>query len=816
MQDRTCTTVMEFQKFHMQLSFPDSTRDSSSITCNTCSWVVVVFLLLHFVSDFHPHETAATVWGAAALKPLSCIAIASYLYIAELCSLSFSAGALGNTARQGARVRSVGALKYAAPGRSNEEPDVSSSAVEKDMQWRTKNSDSELGQMEEIRIRSEGEQPGEGNRSSGVKKLWRDVSAVAEFPTSSSASSGKKLWRDVSAVAEFPTLGSMSSGIRAGKMPPRRNRQRPVRDLPGEGNRSSGVKKLWRDVSTVAEFPTSGSTSSRKKLWRDVSAVAEFPTSEIASTAVIQSDLHLSLNPAVQAILCASNSVERREAPFWQFSEAEARDVAWRASLRRLRRAFSPYKAPTFQAFGALRMLSLLILFYLAPPLPNNLKWLSKYATCLLLNELLSHLFSSLLCEIPKSLHMYACPKGSKVKGSVLFYTLLAGMALESDEYNMKLIEQEIPDVELSSLPLPFPLSLLLSQDQDEEVLLPLSKISTSDIRATVVAIKEEAEEKGFGLVLLASAGRPGRTEELRQFYEAGLRRRIWRGGLRVRLRSAQSGRSHEGCAVAKGAGNHPRGAGFRTKWTRAGSFLHAGDWSTKAVLGGGDHRARVEGRKRARHGDVLPAEAAGRSISCKCVVAGIGRARQCRAWDCDGHGVQGAGAELEAQGVGTERRVRVDAQGAEARHKGCSEIDCIGRSATGADLSRGGAKGSRRRKLKKRVEQFLRHQHKRTWRWELCLGHRVETPLATRETRRTYRKSHGKRAESLTPADVHASPGPFLAGAEAAHGKRPPQRRRRHLRYGELLSPSAYAALVRCRGSRGSGGGGGGGWRIR
>ncbi|KAL0916786.1 hypothetical protein M5K25_014325 [Dendrobium thyrsiflorum] len=47
---------------------------------------------------------------------------------------------------------------------------------------------------------------------------------------------------------------------------------------------------------------------------------------------------------------------------------------------------------------------------------------------------------------------------------------------------------------------------------------------------------------------------------------------------------------------------------------------------------------------------------------------------------------VQGAGAELEAQGAGTERRVRVDAQGAKARHKGCSEIDCIGCSATGAD----------------------------------------------------------------------------------------------------------------------------------
>ncbi|KAL0920462.1 hypothetical protein M5K25_009601 [Dendrobium thyrsiflorum] len=70
---------------------------------------------------------------------------------------------------------------------------------------------------------------------------------------------------------------------------------------------------------------------------------------------------------------------------------------------------------------------------------------------------------------------------------------------------------------------------------------------------------------------------------------------------------------------------------------------------------------------------------------------------------------VQGAGAELEAQGAGTGCRVRVDAQGAEARHKGCSEIDCICRSTTGAYLSRGGAKGSRRRKLKKRVEQFLR-----------------------------------------------------------------------------------------------------------
>ncbi|KAL0912340.1 hypothetical protein M5K25_018305 [Dendrobium thyrsiflorum] len=87
----------------------------------------------------------------------------------------------------------------------------------------------------------------------------------------------------------------------------------------------------------------------------------------------------------------------------------------------------------------------------------------------------------------------------------------------------------------------------------------------------------------------------------------------------------------------------------------------------------------------------------AGRGSAGRGIVTGTGRR------------VQGAGVELEAQGAGTGCRVRVDAQGAKARHKGCSEIDCIGRSATGADLSRGGAKGSRRRKLKKRVEQFLR-----------------------------------------------------------------------------------------------------------
>ncbi|KAL0906646.1 hypothetical protein M5K25_025158 [Dendrobium thyrsiflorum] len=103
----------------------------------------------------------------------------------------------------------------------------------------------------------------------------------------------------------------------------------------------------------------------------------------------------------------------------------------------------------------------------------------------------------------------------------------------------------------------------------------------------------------------------------------------------------------------------------------------------------------------------------AGRGITGRGIVMGTGRR------------VQGEGAELEAQGAGTGtgRRVRYDAQGAEARHKGCLEIDCMGRSATGEDLSGGGAvlcgrqlsycfsphfskKGDPREKKKKRREE--------------------------------------------------------------------------------------------------------------